>query len=99
MHLGRFCAKRTQSFHEFTHWEWKLFDLLSTEVRELRSTGKTGFVKVAFARGVRPPEDLDDGDGIMDWLDERGIVAMAWTEMKQMMERARRLESMGQKED
>jgi len=56
-------------------------------------------VKVAFARGVRPPEDLDDGDGIMDWLDERGIVAMAWTEMKQMMERARRLESMGQKED
>ena len=21
MHLGRFCAKRTQSFHEFTHWE------------------------------------------------------------------------------
>jgi len=21
MHLGRFCAKRTESFHEFTHWE------------------------------------------------------------------------------
>lgn len=24
MHLGRFCAKRTQSFHEFTHWEVRL---------------------------------------------------------------------------
>jgi len=99
MHLGRFCAKRTQSFHEFTHWEWKLFDLLSTEVRELRSTGKTGFVKVAFARGIRPPEDFEDGDGITDWLDQRGVIGMAWTEMKQMMERARRLESRGQREE
>jgi len=74
---------------------------LSREVRELRSTGKTGFVKVGFARGVRPPEDVTDGDGIMDWLDERGIIGMAWTEVKEMMERARKLESMGrgQKED
>jgi len=74
---------------------------LSREVRELRSTGKTGFVKVAFARGVQPPEDVTDGDGIMDWLDERGIIGMAWTEVKEMMERARKLESMGrgQKED
>ena len=79
--------------------QWKLFDLLSTEVRELRSTGKSGFVKVAFARGIRPPEDADDGDGVMEWLDQRGIIAMAWTEMKQMMERARKLESMGQRED
>jgi hypothetical protein len=72
---------------------------LSTEVRELRSTGKRGFVKVAFAKGIRPPEDVNDGDRIMDWLDQRGIIAMAWTEMKQMMERARKLESMGQRED
>ena len=119
MHLGRFCAKRTESFHEFTHWEvghkvaelhsfislkiwlcsqWKLFDLLSREVGELQSTGKRGFVKVAFAKGIRPPEDVEDADGITDWLDQRGIVAMAWTEMKQMMERARKLESMGKKE-
>ena len=36
----------------------------------------------------------------MDWLDERGIIEMAWTEMKQMMERARKLDSMRwQKED
>jgi len=99
MHLGRFCAKRTESFHEFTHWEWKLFDLLSREVRELRSTGNKGFVKVAFAKGIRPPEDLDDADGITDWLDQRGIITMVWTEMKQMMERARKLESIGKKEE
>ena len=79
--------------------QWKLFGLLSREIRELRSTGKTGFVKVAFGRGIRPPEDVEDGDGIMDWLDQRGIIAMAWTEMKQMMERARNLESMGRRED
>jgi len=76
-----------------------LFDLLSTEVRELRSTGKTGFVKVAFARGIRAPKDLEDADGITDWLDQRGIFTMAWTEMKQMMERARKLESFGKKEE
>jgi len=99
MHLGRFCAKRTKSFHEFTHWEWKLFGVLSREVRELRSTGKRGFVKVAFARGIGAPKDLEDADGITDWLDQRGIITMAWTEMKQMMERARRLESMGKKEE
>jgi len=69
------------------------------EVQELQSTGKTGFVKVAFARGIRPPKDLNDADGIMDWLDQRGIITMAWTEMKQMMERARKLESMGKKEE
>jgi len=72
---------------------------LSTEVRELRSTGNRGFVKVAFARGIRPPEDVNDGNRITDWLDERGVIGMAWTEMKQMMERARKLESMGQRED
>jgi hypothetical protein len=77
--------------------QWKLFGLLSREVRELRSTGKTGFVKVAFGRGVRPPEDVEDGDGVMDWLSERGIIAMAWTEMKQMMERARKLDSIGER--
>lgn len=99
MNLGRFCAKRVESFHEFTHWEWKLFELLMTEVRELRSTGKTGFVKVAFARGIQPPEDLNDADGIMDWLDQRGIITMAWTEMKQMIERARKLESIGKKDE
>jgi hypothetical protein len=79
--------------------QWKLFDLLSTEVQELRSTGRTGFVKVAFAKGIRPPENLDDADGITDWLDQRGIITMAWTEMKQMMERARKLESMGKREE
>ena len=29
MHLGRFCAKRIESFHEFSHWE------VSHEVVEL----------------------------------------------------------------
>jgi hypothetical protein len=67
-------------------------------VRELRSTSKKGFVKVAFAKGIRPPKDVNDGNGIMDWLDQRGVITMAWTEMKQMMERARKLESMGQGE-
>jgi len=35
----------------------------------------------------------------MDWLDQRGIIGMAWMEMKQMMERARKLEQMGRREE
>jgi len=39
-----------------------------------------------------PPEDLSDADGIMDWLDQRGTVAMEWQKIKEMMESARKLE-------
>lgn len=49
-------------------------------------TGRLGFVKVAFTRGIRPPKDLEDGDGMTDWLDQRGVIRMGWMEMKQMMD-------------
>jgi hypothetical protein len=49
-------------------------------------------VKVAFAKGLQPPENLDDADGIMDWLDQRGVIEREWQRLRQMMERARKLE-------
>ncbi|KAJ3559106.1 hypothetical protein NM688_g538 [Phlebia brevispora] len=94
-HLGRFCAKRTRVWHSFTHWEYALFKTLSGEVEELRQRqdGKSRvFVRVAYAGGTEPPDDLTDGDRIMSWLDERGIIATEWQKIKKMMEDATHLE-------
>ncbi|TFK55040.1 hypothetical protein OE88DRAFT_1805440 [Heliocybe sulcata] len=91
--LGRFCARRTRVFHEFSHWEYATYQTLLCEIDELRATnGKRGFIRVAFAGGVQAPEDLDDADGVMEWLDQRGIVEMEWRRVKDMMARARNLE-------
>ncbi|EPQ58262.1 hypothetical protein GLOTRDRAFT_72496 [Gloeophyllum trabeum ATCC 11539] len=94
-HLGRFCARRTKVFHEFSHWEYSTYQSLLREVEELRaSKGKRGFIRVAFsgAGGVKPPEDLDDADQIMEWLDQRQVIEMEWWKVKDMMARARNLE-------
>lgn len=50
------------------------------------------FVRVAFAGGKKPPDDLTDADGIMSWLDERGIIATEWQRIKEMMDNAEHLE-------
>ncbi|KAH8117556.1 hypothetical protein DFH11DRAFT_1575762 [Phellopilus nigrolimitatus] len=91
-HLGRFCAQRTKTFHELCHWEYELFRELSHEVDELSDTGR-GFVKVAYAGGVAPPDDVSDADQIMDWLDTRGIIGMEWQKVKNLMSRATNLDA------
>lgn len=113
-HLGRFCARRTRVYHEFTHWEvrfcvaqfimfpeahsipqYALFQVLSQEVDSLRDkqSGKPRmFVRVAYAGGVKPPSDVSDADGIMAWLDQRGIIASEYQKINHMMESATHLE-------
>ncbi|KAI0748218.1 hypothetical protein C8Q80DRAFT_1170790 [Daedaleopsis nitida] len=91
--LGRFCAKRTRTYHQFTHWEYHLFHALRDEVDSLKaSRDGRGFVKVAYVNGKEPPEDLKDADAIMDWLDQRQVIAIRWQEIKTMMDTARHLE-------
>jgi len=91
--LGRFCAARTRMYHAFSHWEYTTFKVLLHEVDHLRgATGSHGFVRVAFAGGAKPPKDLSDADGVMDWLDQRGIIAAEWQRIKTMMDKARKLE-------
>ena len=57
-------------------------------------TGRS-FVKVAYAKGKQPPEDLTNADAIMDWLDERQVISLQWHEIKVMMDDARHLEVKG----
>ncbi|EGO21468.1 hypothetical protein SERLADRAFT_440729 [Serpula lacrymans var. lacrymans S7.9] len=98
-HLGRFCAARTRVFHEFNHWEYRLYKLLLQEIDEVRAQreGSRAFVKVAFAGGKQPPKNLKDADAVMDWLDQRGVVEMGWQMMRKMMESAQKLDSAAKK--
>ncbi|KAL1944526.1 hypothetical protein VTO73DRAFT_2956 [Trametes versicolor] len=94
--LGRFCAKRTRTYHQFTHWEYHLFHALRDEVESLKAKEEgRSFVRVAYAAGKQPPQDLTDADAIMDWLDERQVINLQWHEIKTMMDSARHLEVKG----
>lgn len=74
--------------------KYALFKSLSQEVEDLknRSTKRRVFVPVAFAGGAKPPDDLSDADGIMNWLDERGVISSEWHKIKEMMDNATNLE-------
>ncbi|KAG6832131.1 hypothetical protein H0H87_002443 [Tephrocybe sp. NHM501043] len=93
VHLGRFCARRTRVYHEFTHWEYALFKCIRDEVDELHESDQSnGFFRIAYAGGIPPPDDLEDADGICEWLDQRKVIDMEWMKIKDMMESARHLE-------
>ncbi|KAF8609873.1 hypothetical protein BDV93DRAFT_986 [Ceratobasidium sp. AG-I] len=66
--LGRFCKTRVRCYHNFVHWEWQLFQNINDEIEVLRTAG----LRNDPARVQRPAPD--DPDGIMGWLDGRGIV-------------------------
>ncbi|CAE7160160.1 unnamed protein product [Rhizoctonia solani] len=86
--LGRFCRARVRCYHNFVHWEWNLFELVSDEIEILRTAHRRK--DPAPARGQRPA--ANDPDGIMNWLDGRGIVQQEWTRLEQLMDGARGLD-------
>ena len=71
-----------------------MYQALIREIEALKAADGTcrSFVCVAFAAGQRPPEDMDDADGLMDWLDRRGVIDFEWQKMKELMDAARNLE-------
>lgn len=70
-----------------------LFQTIVRELDELRlSSSHQGFHRIAFSGGRDPPKDLQDADGLCDWLDERKVIEMEWNKMEEMMGSARHLE-------
>lgn len=51
-----------------------------------------GYVRVAWAGGRMPPKDLDDADGICEWLDQRQIIDREWQKLRKLMESATQLD-------
>ncbi|ESK96993.1 conserved fungal protein [Moniliophthora roreri MCA 2997] len=93
--LGRFCARRAKVYHDLTHWEYNLFQAINDEVSSLQASAgrkKNKFVRVAFAGGKKPPEDLSDADAICEWLDERKVIDIEWQKLKGFMDSSRKLE-------
>ncbi|CAE6380669.1 unnamed protein product [Rhizoctonia solani] len=86
--LGRFCQARVRCYHMFVHWEWDLFELVSNEIETLRTAHRRK--DPASSRAQRPA--ANDPDGIMNWLDGRGIVQQEWSRLEQLMDKARGLE-------
>jgi len=58
MYLGRFCAKRTKSFHEFTHWEVSRKDV---ERHASHWRCLVEIVRPVVDRGTRATIDGKDG--------------------------------------
>jgi len=69
-----------------------LFQSILQELKILKTSSSKPFHPIAFFKGKEPPEDLNDADGLCDWLDERKIIDMEWQRLKNMMESARHLE-------
>ncbi|KAJ7109405.1 hypothetical protein C8R44DRAFT_802425 [Mycena epipterygia] len=99
--LGRFCAERTQVFHQLSHWEYELFKCIDLEVGQLHEVAQAAgkvvddrdkVVSVKYARGKKPPKDLSDADGINDWLVERNLVDIEWAKIELLMDKARNLD-------
>ncbi|KAF4576590.1 hypothetical protein EYR40_000834 [Pleurotus pulmonarius] len=103
-HLGRFCARRTRVFHQFSHWEHALFCAIRQEIDELYERSRAGsskrnFVRIAFAGATQPPDDLTDADAICEYLDSRKVIDMEWQSIKSMMDSAQNLEMARKKGD
>jgi hypothetical protein len=78
--------------------KYALFNSLLNEIQDSQR-GKRGYVSVAYLGGLRPPEDPQDADAYMDWLDERHVIETEWIKIKEMMERAGNLEMNGRGND
>lgn len=64
----------------------------------LQASGHSkGFIRVAFAEGKQPPDDLGDADAICQWLDDRRVIDMEWQKFKDMMESSRHLDMASKK--
>lgn len=73
-------------------FQYGLFQSILQEIEILKTPSSKPFHPIAFFKGKEPPEDLNDADGLCDWLEERKIIDMEWQRLKNMMESARHLE-------
>ncbi|KAG8896036.1 hypothetical protein FRB99_000215 [Tulasnella sp. 403] len=97
--LGRFCAQRAGVYHKFMHWQYLVYQSLKQEVDYLQAPDSAGpgraFLRITWGSNVERPTDIRDGDQVMRWLDERGIISAEWKKIKKLMERAHQLEDRG----
>jgi len=95
--LGGELVARTASVFEVSwHYQYHLYHNLQTEIALLHEfSTNNGRFYLPFSNGPPPPDNPEDADGVMDWLDGRGVINSEWHKVKEMMQRAHGLEARG----
>ena len=82
--------------------KYHLYRTLSEEVNLAQQPRRRHrlYDRVAYAKGLPPPEDTSNPDDIMEWLDQRGTVSAEWHKLRELLERASNLDtSAGKREE
>lgn len=72
--------------------QYDLFQNISREIDSLSGASSRTFHRISYAGASEPPEDLQDADGLCDWLDSRRVIETEWHKIKTMMDNAGNLE-------
>ncbi|KAJ7063343.1 hypothetical protein C8F01DRAFT_1081866 [Mycena amicta] len=90
--LGSVCAKRCSAYHRLIHWEYALFLCVRREVDQLHEAAQAN--RIVNDRDISvpikyqhlgAPTDLQDADGITQWLVDRNFVKLEGERIKQIV--------------
>jgi len=81
--------------------QYHLYRTLSEEVDLTKQPRKRrSYDRLAYAKDLPPPEDTDNPDDVMEWLDKRGTISAEWQKLRELLERASKLDaSVGKREE
>ena len=81
--------------------QYHLYRTLSEEVDLAKQPRKRrSYDRLAYAKGLPPPEDISNPDDVMEWLDRRGTISAEWQKLRELWERASKLDaSVGKREE
>ncbi|QRV85807.1 hypothetical protein RhiJN_13825 [Ceratobasidium sp. AG-Ba] len=67
--MGKYCEARVRCYHDFTHWEWKVFETICAEIEQLRATPlwdkPEDIINWLHSRGI-VKEEQDRLEGLME---------------------------------
>ncbi|KAJ7172442.1 hypothetical protein C8R46DRAFT_1348859 [Mycena filopes] len=101
IYLGRFCSERVEVYHQLSHWEYELFQIVSAEVDQLREAEQAAgifddrgkFVPVKHIDRKEPPKDVNDADAIFEWLRARSVLDVEWAKLKELVKTAENVDN------
>ena len=81
--------------------QYHLYRTLAEEVDLAKQPRKRrSYDRLAYAKDLPPPEDISNPDDVMEWLDRRGTISSEWQKLRELLERASKLDaSVGKREE
>lgn len=73
--------------------QYHLYRTLAEEVDLAKQPRKRrSYDRLAYAKDLPPPEDTSNPDDVMEWLDKRGTISAEWQKLRELLERASKLD-------